>query len=169
MLRGLTWAYGSSRRKRAQGWHPAPQNCRSLCGSPYSGCVPCVLQENMQGSITGNLIEMEKEGGASNNQHSDLADWIPTCRVQVPISTSGFAFLQTRLVAQPDPRIWQDEGLIKLAPQMRSSASSRACSDTPAVDPGPHPSQPENLFWKLWKLPEVGLPISIQAGGRGPP
>lgn len=58
--------------ERAQGWHPGPQPSGSLCGSPYYGFTPCVLQRNLQGSITGSLIEMEKEGRASNNQHLDL-------------------------------------------------------------------------------------------------
>lgn len=93
-LRGLPWAYSSSRRKRKPRMDiQLPQCCGSHLGSPHSDLTPQGLQENLWGPSTGDQIVMEKRGGACNNQHSDLADRVPTCSSQVVISTGSFGHL----------------------------------------------------------------------------
>lgn len=44
----------------------------ALWVSPYSNRTPQGLQGNQWGSTLGNLIMIEKEGGAHNNQHTNL-------------------------------------------------------------------------------------------------
>ena len=61
----------SGKRETRDNTHPHPHHWRSLHGSLHFSFVP-QYNGNVQGSTTGNLIVMEKEGGYSKNHHSIL-------------------------------------------------------------------------------------------------
>ena len=70
-------------KKNLEGTTNPPQNCGSFCGSPFSGLKSWGWQGNLWGSTTGDLTMTEKQGGAFNNQHTDLGRpslylWCPT-------------------------------------------------------------------------------------------
>lgn len=70
-------------KENLEGTTSPPQNGGSLCGSPFSDLTSWGWQGNLWGSTTGNLTMTEKQGGAFNNQHTDLGRpslclWCPT-------------------------------------------------------------------------------------------
>lgn len=91
------------------------QHCRLLCGSPYSYLAP---QGNLRKSTTENLLMMEKEGRACNNQHMDLGKWVCPCSTQVVIPTCGLLIFRTKWVVHSDQGSWWGADLPYWDPQM---------------------------------------------------
>lgn len=91
MLRGLHWVCDSSSGKiEDRVGIQIPSTADYFLGS-YSLIPP--HGGNLKSLTTGILIVIKKWGEACNNQHSDLKNKVPTCSIQVVISTSRISHL----------------------------------------------------------------------------
>ena len=61
-------------KESLEGTTRPPQNCESLCGSPFSDLTSWGWQGNLWGSATGNLTMAEKQEGLSTTSTQILAD-----------------------------------------------------------------------------------------------
>lgn len=84
-------------KESLEGTTRPPQNCGSLCGSPFSDLTSWGWQGNLWGSATGNLTMAEKQEGLSTTSTQILADRVYTYGAQLVTPTNIFAHLQNKV------------------------------------------------------------------------